>query len=293
MEMHQLRYFLAVARTGNFSRAAAQCHVAQPSLSQQILNLEDELGEKLFERQKRQAVLTPAGELLRERATRILQEVEEARREVHDVRGLLRGKVHVGVLPTVAPYFLPGVIRRFRATHPGIGIIVEEETTSRLVQAIEARELDLALVSAPVAGRLLEKEELFTEELLLALPPKHPLAKKTSLRITDIAQEKFILMKEGHCLGQQALQFCHSRDLHPHVTCRSAQMETIQALIMAGLGISLVPRMAARTGPGPKPVFRSLAGPKPTRTIVVIWRKQRPLHLAGAEFLRHLKQSAQ
>ncbi len=293
MELQQLRYFLAVVKTGNFSRAAEKCHVAQPSLSQQILKLEDELGEKLFERLKGRTAVTPAGELLLERAERILEEVEEAGRQVRDVRGLVRGKVSLGALPTIAPYFLPKIIQSFSAKHPDIEIIVHEETTSRLVQSVEASELDLALVSTPAAGTRLEKEELFSEELLLALPPRHRLAKKTSISIADIEREKFILMKEGHCLGTQALLFCHSHDFHPQVSCRSAQVETIQALVLAGLGISLVPQMALKTPPTLRPVYRSLIAPAPRRNIVLIWRKHRQPSLAATELCRDIREQTQ
>src|SRR4051812_12737932 len=136
MELHQLRYFLAVVKTGNFSRAAADCHVSQPSLSQQILNLEAELGEKLLDRQRRKTVLTTAGQMLRERAERILREVKEAKQEVHDLQGALRGKVEFGALPTIAPYLLPGIIEGFSTLHPGVEMILHEDTTARLTQGL-------------------------------------------------------------------------------------------------------------------------------------------------------------
>src|SRR5271163_597028 len=124
MELHQLRYFLAVARTKNFSRAAEQCHVAQPSLSQQIIKLEDELGERIFERTKREVALTPAGDLLKAHAERVLQEVELACEGVRELRGLVRGQVTLGVLPTVAPYFLPQRLRAFSAEFPSVEVVV-------------------------------------------------------------------------------------------------------------------------------------------------------------------------
>jgi LysR family hydrogen peroxide-inducible transcriptional activator len=133
MELHQLRYFLAVARTKNFSRAAEQCHVAQPSLSQQIKKLEDELDERLFERTKREVSLTSAGEVFRQHAARVLEEVEQARNSMRDVRGLLRGRVALGALPTLAPYFLPERLRAFAAKHPGIEVVVHEDTTGQLM----------------------------------------------------------------------------------------------------------------------------------------------------------------
>ncbi len=289
MELHQLRYLVAVARTANFSRAAELCHVSQPSLSQQIQKLEDELGERLFDRLPRRAKLTAAGEAFLPRAQRILTEIETARREVRDARGLLRGQVTVGVLPTIAPYFLPRAIAAFSAAFPGVEVVVQEDTTARLLKLGCACELDIAVVSLPIIDARCEMETLFTEELLLAMPPDHRLAAQKKIRLTDLENERFILMKEGHCLGDQVLSFCSRRDFHPQVSCRSAQIETIQALVQAGLGISLVPRMAVNTARAPHPTYRSLENPRPTRAIAALWPRQRPLSRAGSEFLKKLR----
>jgi LysR family hydrogen peroxide-inducible transcriptional activator len=225
MELHQLRYFLAVARTKHFSRAAEQCHVAQPSLSQQIMKLEGELGEKLFERTKREVALTPAGDLLMAHAERVLAEVELAREGVRELRGLVRGRVTLGVLPTVAPYFLPQRLRAFTAKFPAVEVVVNEDTTSQLTAALLAKEIDLAIVSLPVERAGLVAEKFFDEKLLVALPAGHVLAKKRRLTLDDLEQEAFILMKEGHCLSGQALQFCRMNGFAPRVSFRSAQIE--------------------------------------------------------------------
>lgn len=289
MELHQLRYVVAVARTGNFSRAAAQCHVSQPSLSQQIQKLEDELGEHLFDRLKTHARLTPAGEALHARAVRILAEVESAHREATEAHALTRGSVAVGVLPTIAPYLLPRVLARFSKGFSGIEIILQEDTTARLLALLAACELDLAIASLPVPGERFETETLFTEELLVALPPDHPLAKKPSIRVADLEAERFILMKEGHCLGDQVLNFCSRRDFHPNVLCRSAQIETIRALVQVGMGISLIPAMACTAGRPPQPHYRSLSPPLPQRAIVVVRLKDRPPGRAAKVFMEHLR----
>jgi LysR family hydrogen peroxide-inducible transcriptional activator len=292
MELHQLRYLVAVARTGNFSRAAEQCHVAQPSLSQQIQKLESELGERLFDRLPRRARLTEAGSAFLPRAERILAEVDDARREVREAKDLMRGAVTVGVLPTIAPYFLPRVVAAFSQAFPGVEVVVQEDTTDRLLKLGGACELDLAIVSLPIADERFAKETLFTEELLLAMPAGHRLATKRKVRLADLESEKFILMKEGHCLGDQVLTFCGGRDFHPHVSCRSAQIETVQALVRAGLGISLVPKMAVNGSEASRPVYRSLADPRPSRAVAVIWPKQRQLSRSGTELLKHLRQLA-
>jgi LysR family hydrogen peroxide-inducible transcriptional activator len=291
MELHQLRYVVAVARTGNFTRAAAQCHVSQPSLSQQIQKLEEELGERLFDRLKTCARLTPPGEALHERAVRILAEVEAAHREATETRALTRGSVSVGVLPTIAPYLLPKVLPGFSKEFPGIGVIVQEDTTAQLLNQLAACELDLTIASLPIRDQRVQTATLFTEELLVALPPHRPLVKKPTIKTADLEAERFILMKEGHCLGDQVLNFCTRRDFHPNVLCRSAQIETIRALVQAGMGISLIPAMACPPARSPHPCYRSLAPPLPQRTIVVVWLKDRPPGRAASAFLEHLRRS--
>ena len=286
MEMHQLRYVVAVARKGNFSRAAEQCHVSQPSLSQQIQKLEVELGERLFDRTQRVAKLTPHGEEFLRRAVRILEEAEAALREASDAKDLLRGTVTVGVLPTIAPYLLPDVLTEFTEKYPGLEIIVQEDTTARLLKQLLAYETDIALASLPIHDERLEVQALLTEELLLALPPGHPLTRKRIVKVEDLVGERLIVMKEGHCLGDQVLRFCDRRDVRPQISFRSAQLETIQALVRAGLGISLIPAMASRSGRSDLPECRSLQSPKPERRIVAVWPKQRPPSRAAGEFLK-------
>jgi len=290
MEMHQLRYMVAVARAGNFSRAAEQCHVSQPSLSQQIQKLEQELGERLFLRLKRQARLTPAGEAFLRRAERILQEVEAAKREAEESQHLLRGTLTVGVLPTLAPYLLPPLVSRFHAKHPNVEMVVVEDTTAQLLKFALSGEIDLALASLPITDNRFEVRELFAEELLVALPPNHPLAQKRLLRAKDLEHERFIVMKEGHCLGDQVLHFCERRAVRPNISFRSAQLETIQALVCAGMGLSLIPAMAVRAGASKQrqPVYRRLEPPRPQRTIVALWPRQRPLSRAATALLHQL-----
>jgi DNA-binding transcriptional LysR family regulator len=291
MEMHQLRYVVAVARARNFSRAAEQCHVSQPSLSQQIQKLEEELGERLFDRMKREAKLTAHGEAFLPRALRILEEVDLARREASDARSLLRGRLIVGVLPTIAPYLLPAVLGDFAKRFPGVEIVVEEETTALLLKLANACEIDFAVASRPIQDRRMEVKDLFTEELRLALPPRHPLTRKRTVRLADLEKEPFIVMKEGHCLGDQVLNFCERRDLKPTISFRSAQLETIQALVHSGVGISLVPEMATRSKRADLLEYRSVLGPKPERKIVAVWPKQRPVSRAANEFLKLISAS--
>jgi len=289
MELHQLRYFLAVARTKNFSRAAEQCHVAQPSLSQQIMKLEDELGERLFERTKREVALTPAGDLLTAHAERVLAEVDLACEGVRELRGLVRGRVALGVLPTVAPYFLPQRLRTFSAKFPAVEVVVHEDTTDLLAAAVLAKKIDLALVSLPVERSGLVAEEFFDEKLLVALPAAHRLAKKRRLTLDDLEQEAFLLMKEEHCLAGQALQFCRFNGFAPRVSFRSAQIETVLAFVAKGWGVSVVPAMACRR-PTPDVRFRALPGM--TRSIGIIHRETRVLSHASRALVEFLRDGA-
>jgi LysR family hydrogen peroxide-inducible transcriptional activator len=289
MELHQLRYFIAVVRTKNFSRAAEQCHVAQPSLSQQIMKLEDELGEKLFERTKREVALTPAGGLLTAHAERVLQEVESACHNVREMRGLVRGRVTLGVLPTIAPYFLPPRLRAFAAKFPAVEVVVHEDTTDQLAAALLAKEVDLAIVSLPVERVGLVAEEFFEEKLLVALPAGHRLARKRQLTLDDLEREAFILMKEGHCLAGQALQFCRLKGFAPRVSFRSAQIETVLAFVAKGWGISIVPEMACER-PMPGVRYRAVRGLQ--RSIGGIWREARALSHAGRALLEFLRDGA-
>lgn len=286
MEMQQLRYVVALARTGNFSRAAEQCHVSQPSLSQQVQKLEEELSERLFDRMKRETKLTAHGEVFLRRAGKILEEVDAAKREMADARNLLRGTLTIGVLPTIAPYLLPALMAAFMEKFPGVELVVNEDTTARLLKLAHSYEVDLALASLPIQDDRLAVRELFAEELLLALPPSHPLTRKRTVAVGDLKAERLIVMKDGHCLGDQVLGFCDRRELRPNISFRSAQLETIQALVSAGIGLSLIPAMAANAGRSARLEYRSLQAPKPERKIVAVWPKQRPPGRAASELLK-------
>lgn len=284
MEMHQLRYMVAVARTGNFSRAAKICHVSQPSLSQQIQKLEKELGVRLFERHRTRTRLTASGERFLPRAERVIHELEEAKREAEDIHTLVQGEVTVGVLPTIAPYFLPPVVAAFGQRYPGVTITLIEETTATLVGMMSRHEIDFAIASLPIPDGQMEVKVLLEEELVLALPPGHALERRKTIAADDLEELPFVLMREGHCLGDQVLRFCERNQFKPRVRSRSAQMETILALVEAGQGVSLIPAMARRGARGAAS-YRSLTNPRPKREVVAFWHRRRPLHRAATEFL--------
>jgi len=289
MELHQLRYLLAVAQVGSFSRAAERCNVSQPSLSQQILKLEEELGERLFERRRQQSRLTPAGERFLPRAARILDEVTEAKREARESHELVRGEVNIGVLPTIAPYLLPPVVAAFREKYPGVTVVIHEETTAVLRKLAAGCQIDFALASLPLEDGQMEVVRLFSEELLLAVSRGHPLARQKKISGADVVQHPLIVMKEGHCLGDQVLDFCSKRSRRPEVILRSAQIETIQALVTVGLGISLIPAMAGKNGAAARqPLYRSISGRRPERVIVAFWPRKRSLDRPAEAFFRKL-----
>lgn len=292
MELHQLRYFVAVARTGNFSRAAERCHVSQPSLSQQILKLERRLGQPLLNRLGRRAVLTDAGRALLDRATAILAAVEDAERRLSS-RGLQGGRLTVGAIPTIAPYLLPATLEAFAGHCPNVDLEVQEDVTRTVLAGVVEGDLDLALVALPVTEERLHAEPLLTEPLLVALPRGHPLTRRRRIQIRDLNQERFILLNEMHCLGEQALSLCRAHDCQPRIACRSAQIATVQALIALGHGISLLPEMARRADQSNRLVYRSLANEESCRTIAAVWHRH-SYHSPAAEcFLANLRQVTQ
>jgi LysR family hydrogen peroxide-inducible transcriptional activator len=292
MELHQLRYFVAVAQAGNFTRAAERCHVSQPSLSQQILKLERRLGQPLFNRLGRRAMLTDAGRLLLDRALAILANVDDAERRLRAGDPLHGGRLAIGAIPTIAPYVLPPTLEAFVKRCPHAELIVREDVTSQLVPAVVEGELDLALVALPIADEHLEAEPFLTESLLLAAPPKHALARRRRVTIADLAGERFILLGEMHCLGEQVLSFCRAHECQPQIACRSAQIGTIQSLIALGQGISLLPEIARAADCSHRLVYRQLARDQPRRTLGVVWHKHHYHSPLAEHFLAALRQWA-
>lgn len=291
MELHHLRYFVSVARHGNFTRAAEENHVAQPSLSQQIRRLEDELGAPLFDRSRSPVRLTDAGEALRPHAEAILRQVEAARSAVEERLGLRTGRLVLGTLPQTGSRLLPAAVAAFRRRHPGIDIVLREESTQRLTELALAGETDLTLTTLPVGSPDLEVQPLLTEEILLALPPDHPLARSVArsgarrLPLAAVAEEPFLLMKPGYGFRDQSLEACRAAGFEPRIAFESTQIDTLQAMVAAGLGVTLVPQMAAESALRPAPVFVPLEGPPLTRTLALAWRRERYLSRAAEAFL--------
>ena len=275
MEIHQLRYFVSVAEVGSFTHAAQACYVAQPSLSQQIRKLEEELGQALFERLGRRVRLTAAGHVLYERAAAILASLAETQDALRDPARLREGEIQIAAIPTVAPYLLPRLIRAFTRKFRRAEITVHEDFTAEIVRHCAAGEVDLGIVALPIEDARLTVEPLFSEDLLVAIPPKHVLSKKRRITLEELTRERFVLLSEIHCLGAQVVRFCAREGCTPAVTCRSAQLLTVQELVGLGQGVSLVPEMAARADQSHKIVYRQLAGTKASRTLAMVWNKRR------------------
>lgn len=275
MEVHQLKYFVAVAETGSFSRAAERCYVSQPSLSQQIIKLEQELGQPLFDRTSQGVLLTHAGRLLLGHARLVLMTLDDAARELECAREQGCGKLSVGMIPTIAPFLLPRVLDAFLSERPRLELTVREDYTQRLVDGLCDGSLDVAIAALPIDGASLETEPLGDDPLLLAMRSDHDLAKQKRVKVDDVRNERFVLISEMHCLGEQTFSFCRQKAFNPGVVCESSQISTVQALVALGQGVSLLPAMASRENVGGKLVYSQFADERPSRTIVAVRHRQR------------------
>jgi len=286
MELHQLRYFCAVAETGSFSRAAEQSHVAQPSLSQQIIKLEEELGARLFDRLGRSVRLTELGKIFLPRARAVLRELEAAKGDVVERKDFVGGPVTVGVIPTVGPYFLPRVLTSFSRKFPQVRFTVVEEITPVLLDRLRAGAIDVAILALPIRGHEFETKPLLTERLFAALPKNHRLAKRTALSLRDLRSEPFLLLRDGHCFRDTAVAACDRARLDPRVVFESGHLSSLLAMVGAGMGVSLVPEMAVERKSQCRYVH--IADEQATRTIGTVVLRGRSLTRAHQAFLSHL-----
>lgn len=284
MELHQLRYFVAVADEGNFSRAAAKVRVAQPSLSQQIRKLEAEMGQPLFDRLPRSVVLTEAGRCLLEYARQILASIGDARRCVDELKGKIAGHVAVGAIPTIAPYVLPQLVVTFQKHYPDVTLHIVEDVTAGITQRIEAGELDVALASTCQQSPTLRREHLGNEPLLALVPEGHPLAKQTVVSFEDLKSQRFLLLHEMHCLSQQVHHLLESRRLLPEVALAGSQLSTIANMVAAGIGLSIVPQMMVNHQATPGCVSLPFAPPVPERELNLLYNPLRFQSKAAAAF---------
>jgi LysR family hydrogen peroxide-inducible transcriptional activator len=281
MELYQLRYFLAVAETGNFTKAAARSFISQPSLSQQILNLEEEFGQKLFHRMGRKAVLTEAGKTLVEGARRIQIDVDQTLQDLKE-NAVLGPKVSVGALLTVAPFFFPAVLAHCRANGILLDLHTQEDFRRPLAEAVLDGQLDWALISLPFNEPRLHFEKLYNEPLWVAMSASHPLAKADQLTFESLRDENFILLGEASTLTQQIQHFCGDHDFEPQISHRCGQLATAKTLTAMGLGITVLPKSARSANDPEGLIFRKFSGPvKPSRDIALVRHRRRHLG-AGA-----------
>jgi LysR family hydrogen peroxide-inducible transcriptional activator len=273
--LRQLHYFDALATHSHFGRAAAACAISQPAMSMQIKELEEALGTVLIERGARQVRLTKFGEETALRVRDILRAVDELAAFARASRDRLTGRLRIGMIPTIAPYLLPSVIGNLTRTHPDLEIHVREALTSKLIEELAEGRLDTAIVALPVSEPSLTEVALFAENFLLARPAADegtPVPNSETLR-----EMRLLLLEEGHCFRDQALSFCNMRS-SPRETLEASSLSTLVQMVSAGLGVTLIPEMAAAVETRSAPVsVVSFKEPQPSRTIGMVWRKTSPL----------------
>jgi len=287
MEFHQLRYVCAIADTGNFSRAAERCQVAQPSLSQQVLKLEEELGTKLFDRLGRSIRLTEAGRAFIPRARTILEQMETARSSAADQNTDFRGSVAVGVIPTVAPYLIPSYAARFAKKFADAKLRIVEETTSVLVEGLRDLSLDVAILALPLRHKELELFPFRTEPLFAALSADHPRASAKSLALKDLRGESFVMLRDGHCFRDLSIDTCTRARITPHIVFESGQFSSLLGMVAAGVGVSLVPEMAMDRNIACR--YVRLSDIQATRTIVTAVLRGRSFNPVQQAFLSGMR----
>lgn len=291
MEIHQLVYFVAVAETGSFSRAAERCNVAQPSISQQIMKLEHELDTPLFDRLRRGVVLTDAGRMLLPRANTILA-------ELHDVKHVLshdtfdgHGTLAAGFIPTVSPFVLPSVIKRFGEGFPNATLVVHEALTETLIEDLVDGKLDVAITSLPIHNRFIHTEELLTEPLMVASSRDYDIVNWASIQVEALDDFPFIALNEVHCLGEQVQNFCYQQNLNVKIVCHTSQLSTMQNCIALGLGVSLVPQALAVSDTSDKIVYRALSDAVPQRRLAAATHSGRSLSYLAQQFIDMVREA--
>lgn len=282
VQLHQLEYFVAVARQRHFTRAAGALHVAQPSVSKQIRKLEAELGTPLFHRMKGNVVLTPAGEVLLPWAERILGEVDGARVAVGELGGLQRGRLAIGATPSLCTIMLPPVLASFHATYPGIELALQQAGSRDLVRQVEDGALDLALVILPVEHSVIEATPLLDEPLVLATPPGHPLTRKRSIAVADLRDVPLVMFRDGYDLRSVTEAACRQAGFEPTFALEGGEMDSVLRLAAAGIGAAVVPAMVVVPG-GPLRAVR-FSSPGLARTVGMANRRDRPLSRAARAF---------
>ncbi|HXW74381.1 MAG TPA: LysR substrate-binding domain-containing protein [Steroidobacteraceae bacterium] len=275
LKLKDLRYLVAVADLRHFGRAAARCFVSQPTLSAQLKKLEQDLGVQLIERAPNNVSLTPAGEEIVARARRILEASDEVVTLARSHRDPLAGRLRLALLPTIGPYLLPRVAPAIRRSLPRLQLQLYEYQTAPMLQKLHDAELDLGILALPVELDGLESRELFREAFMVALPERHRLASHATLRVADLKDETLLLLEDGHCLRDQALEVCSRVGVREQQDFRATSLETLRQMVATGAGVTLLPELAGRGAYGSARgvVLRPFARPAPVRHVGALWRK--------------------
>jgi LysR family hydrogen peroxide-inducible transcriptional activator len=275
LKLKDLRYLVALADQRHFGRAAARCYVSQPTLSAQLKKLEESLGVQLIERTPNNVTLTAAGEEIVARARRILEasdEVVALARTQHDP---LAGRLRVALLPTIGPYLLPHVAPHLRKSLPRLELRLYEYQTDPMLEKLHGGELDLGILALPVELAGLESRELYREPFVVALPERHALAAKDHVRVADLKGETLLLLEDGHCLRDQALEVCSRAGVRDSQDFRATSLETLRQMVATGAGVTLLPELAGhgayRSARGV--LLKPFAKPAPVRHVGAVWRK--------------------
>jgi LysR family hydrogen peroxide-inducible transcriptional activator len=274
MTLQEHRYLVPVADHRHFGRAAAACHVTQPTLSAGLRSLETKLELALCERGPHGARILPAGEPIVEQARRVLDDARQIERLAHRGREPLAGIYRLGAIPTIGPYLLPRVIPVLRAAWPELRLHLVEATTDELLGELRRGDLDLAILSPPIDDSALGQALLYREEFVLAAPPDHPLIAKPRLTLADLVGEPLLLLDDGHCLRDQVADYCRIGDTKARELIRSSSLETLRNMVAAGIGCTLLPQLAVREEGGCE--IRALKRPVPSREVRLYWRATDP-----------------
>ena len=275
IKLKDLRYLVAVADCRHFGHAAERCFVSQPTLSAQLKKLEDYLGIQLIERQPNNVSLTEAGEQIVARARRILEASDEVVTLARSHRDPLAGRLRVALLPTIGPYLLPRVAQPLRKSMPRLQLQLYEYQTGPMLEKLQAGDLDVGILALPVNMEGLDARELYVEPFILAVPDQHKLARRDTVRIDDLKGETLLLLEDGHCLRDQALEVCSRIGVQEKQDFRATSLETLRQMVATGAGVTLLPELACRGAYGNAKgvTIRPFAKPAPVRHVGAIWRK--------------------
>ena len=275
MNLRDLRYLVALAEHKHFGRAAAASFVSQPTLSTQIRKLEEELGVALVERTPRKVLLTEVGREIAQRAREVLNEVEQIRAAAQRTRDPESGTVRLGIFPTLGPYLLPHVIPAIRKRFPRLELLLTEEKTEVVLKLLREGRLDAGILALPIHDDQLHQQFLFEEDFVLAVPEDHELATHRTLKLGDLAEQNLLLLEDGHCLRDQALEACQLAGAFERSDFRATSLETLRQMVAAGVGITLLPTLAVKPPVAPSAAIHLIEfrGQAPSRRIAMVWRK--------------------